>query len=174
MVSTISLNRKRNGRMFMRVWTRRGPRTRQITQDGVRWLRQKFPDGRLEDVTISYEIYRQMQNAGFIYVGKFPPRKVSEPQPSRIFSGESSSSSKTEFQADSVPLSGCGELPLELFEEIAGLLGPASAISGTRHFRRFPYGNRATLIPLKKRQFRASRASPSGIQRGENCEVRYQ
>ncbi|HTW94721.1 MAG TPA: PilZ domain-containing protein [Tepidisphaeraceae bacterium] len=46
------------------------------------------------------------------------------------------------------------ELPLELFEEITGLLGPATVAPDTesdrRKFRRFPFGSRAMLVPIRK------------------------
>jgi len=58
---------KRGGRLFIRIRTPRGPRTRQITIDGEAYLRDRvggFELGRFIDRATYYE----MQRRGYIYV----------------------------------------------------------------------------------------------------------
>jgi hypothetical protein len=71
--------------MFIRVRTRRGPRARQITREGVLWLRQKYPADqfpKLEDVSLDYETYRELQELGHIYTrsGRSYERKPPLPE----------------------------------------------------------------------------------------------
>lgn len=65
-----TLNQKRNGRMFIRVKTRHGPRTRQIRQEGVAWLRGQFPIKQfpsLDGLSLDHQIYGELCRLGHIY-----------------------------------------------------------------------------------------------------------
>ena len=62
-----TIRQKQGGGLFVTVKTRRGPRARQIKQEGVAWLRQRLPENAsLHDVLIDYEMYREMQQRGYI------------------------------------------------------------------------------------------------------------
>lgn len=67
-----TIKERNAGGFFITVKTKRGPRTRQITREGVQWLRTKFPQSNhasLDDLYIDYDLYRELQTLKFIFTG---------------------------------------------------------------------------------------------------------
>jgi hypothetical protein len=66
---------KSNGQAYILVYTRRGPRARQVSQKGWDWVRSRYPIERYpspEDIPMSYEDYQILRGRGDIYVGDAP------------------------------------------------------------------------------------------------------
>ena len=57
------------GKPYLLVHTRRGPRTRQISQPGWDWVRTRYPSDRYpapEDIPLTYADYQNLRSRGFI------------------------------------------------------------------------------------------------------------
>lgn len=64
----LTIKRNQRGRAYTVVKTKRGPRARQISREGVTWLRERFPTDRyprLEDIPFNYDLYMQLRSLGF-------------------------------------------------------------------------------------------------------------
>ncbi len=73
-----SVKLKNNGEVYLLVHTKRGPRARQITQQGWEWVRAKYPSQAYpdrEEIPLTYSDYKELGERGDIYVGTAKPRK---------------------------------------------------------------------------------------------------
>ena len=65
------------GKPYLLVHTRRGPRARQVAGPGWAWIREKYPADTypsLEDTPLTYDDYRQLWQDGFIGTYSGPPK----------------------------------------------------------------------------------------------------
>jgi hypothetical protein len=72
------IKRKRNGGVFVLVWTKRLYRGRTVTRDGLAWLRAKYPADvypNIEATPFNYDDYHEMKALGFI---GFKDRRTTE------------------------------------------------------------------------------------------------
>jgi ribosomal protein L37E len=66
-----SINVRGNGGVYLRVYTRRGMRTRQITPEGWAWVQRKYPGhADPESIPLTYADYHQLKEQGAIFVGR--------------------------------------------------------------------------------------------------------
>lgn len=95
------------GKPYLLVHTKRGIRTRQITQTGWNWVRVKYPSNLYptpDDIPLTYDDYREMHSRRFIATGETQRPVATDSRPYMSYSGEKLTTVFMEHRSDAVVL----------------------------------------------------------------------